>query len=113
MTIEAPVKERRVVGLTKRLRLSKAVVNVILALVAIFWLVPTISLLVISLRPEALFGVSGWWKVFTAPSQLTFGNYATIFSQGFATGGVLDSLLTSLEITIPATLLVKIGRAHV
>jgi alpha-glucoside transport system permease protein len=74
--------------------------------VAIFWLVPTISLLVISLRPEALFGVSGWWKVFTAPSQLTFGNYSTIFSQGFATGGVLDSLLTSLEITIPATLLV-------
>jgi alpha-glucoside transport system permease protein len=108
VTIAAPVKERRVVGLAKRLRLSKAVVNVILALVAIFWLVPTISLLVISLRPESLFGVSGWWTVFTTPSQLTFGNYATIFSQGFATGGVLDSLLTSLEITIPATLLVTL-----
>ena len=106
MSVEAPVKETRVAGLTKRLHLSKAVVNVILALVAIFWLVPTISLLVISLRPESLFGVSGWWKVFTTPSQLTFGNYSTIFSQGFATGGVLDSLLTSLEITIPATLLV-------
>ena len=106
MTTVAPVKKRRVVSLAKRLRLSKAVVNVILVLVAIFWLVPTISLLVISLRPESLFGVSGWWTVFTAPSQLTFGNYATIFSQGLATGGVLDSLLTSLEITIPATLLV-------
>ena len=106
MTIDAPVKESRVGGgLAKRLHLSKAVVNVILALVAIFWLVPTISLLVISLRPESLFGVSGWWKVFTDPSQLTFGNYSTIFSQGFATGGVLDSLVTSLEITIPATLL--------
>ena len=52
----ASEKERRVVALAKRLRLSKAVVNVILALVAVFWLVPTISLLVISLRPESLFG---------------------------------------------------------
>src|ERR1019366_957357 len=91
------LRENRVVTLMKRFRLSKAVVNVILGLVAIFWLVPTISLLVISLRPESLFGTSGWWTVITAPSQLTWGNYTTIFSQGFAAGGVLDSLLTSLE----------------
>ena len=59
---------RRVVTLRKRLHLSKAAVNVILGLVAVFWLVPTISLLVISFRPESLFGESGWWNVFTAPA---------------------------------------------
>src|ERR1017187_768636 len=102
------VRENIVVVLVKRFRLSKAAVNVILALVAVFWLVPTISLLVISLGPESLFGASGWWTVFTAPAQLTWGNYATIFSQGFAAGGVLDSLVTSLEITIPVTILVAL-----
>lgn len=104
----ASAREGRVVALAKRRRLSKAAVNVILVLVAVFWLVPTISLLVISLRPESLFGQSGWWTIFTAPTQLTWGNYATIFSQGFATGGVLDSLVTSLEITVPVTILVAL-----
>jgi alpha-glucoside transport system permease protein len=99
---------RRVVTLRKRLHLSKAAVNVILGLVAVFWLVPTISLLVISFRPESLFGESGWWTVFTAPAQLTWGNYSTIFAQGFAAGGVLDSLVTSLEITVPVTILVAL-----
>jgi alpha-glucoside transport system permease protein len=108
VTNVTPVREKRVAALAKRFRISKLAVNVILALVAIFWLVPTISLLVISLRPESLFGESGWWTVFTAPAQLTFGNYATIFSQGFAAGGVLDSLVTSLEITIPVTILVAL-----
>ncbi len=108
MTQVRQVQERKRVGIFKRLGLSRAVVNVILGVVAIFWLVPTISLLIISLRPESQFGTSGWWSVFTAPSQLTWGNYTTIFSQGFAAGGVLDSLVTSLEITIPVTILVAL-----
>jgi alpha-glucoside transport system permease protein len=108
MSKETPVKERRVAALARRLHLSKGAVNIVLGLVAVFWLVPTISLLIISLRPESAFGESGWWTVFTAPAQLTFHNYSTIFSQGFATGGVLDSLVTSLEITIPATILVAL-----
>ncbi|NNN01132.1 MAG: carbohydrate ABC transporter permease [Acidimicrobiaceae bacterium] len=108
MAKSTSVDDRRPAPLTKRLLPSRVVLNVVLGIVAIFWLVPTISLLVISLRPEALFGQSGWWKVFTAPSQLTWGNYAAIFSQGFHTGGVLDSLMTSLEITVPATILVAL-----
>jgi alpha-glucoside transport system permease protein len=40
------------------------------------------------------------------PASLTFSNYRVLFDQGFAAGGLLDSLVTSLEITIPATLLV-------
>jgi alpha-glucoside transport system permease protein len=108
VSVVPSVHERGRAGLLGRLHLSRAVVNVILGVVAIFWLVPTISLLVISLRPESQFGVSGWWSVLSAPSQLTWGNYTTIFSQGFAAGGVLDSLVTSLEITIPVTVLVAL-----
>jgi alpha-glucoside transport system permease protein len=62
--------------------------------------------MVISLRPEADFGVSGWWKALLHPAGLTFSNYRILFDQGFVAGGLLDSLMTSLEITIPATLLV-------
>jgi alpha-glucoside transport system permease protein len=90
----------------RRLRPARLTINVALAAVALFWLVPTISLAVISLRPASLFQQSGWWKVFTTPAQLTLHNYSALFSQGLAAGGLLDSLLTSLAITIPATILV-------
>jgi alpha-glucoside transport system permease protein len=96
-------KRRR--GLTRRLG-TRGPANIILGLIALVWLVPTVSLLVISLRPEADFGVSGWWKALLHPASLTFSNYRVLFDQGFAAGGLLDSLVTSLEITIPATLLV-------
>ena len=94
--------------LTVRLRRSHPTLNIVLALVAVFWLVPSIGLLAISLRPEAVFNASGWWTVFSAPAQLTFGNYQVLFSQGFKAGGLLDSLVMSLVITIPSTLLVTV-----
>jgi alpha-glucoside transport system permease protein len=93
---------------TFRLRPSRAVLDIVLAVIAIFWLVPTIGLTIISLRPERLFQQSGWWTVLGAPAQLTFQNYSTLFSQGLVPGGVLDSLTTSIAITVPATLLVAI-----
>lgn len=80
--------------------------NIVLAIVGLFWLMPTISLTIISFRPQGLFDISGWWNVFSSPSQLTLDNYKTLFDQGFAAGGLLDSLVTSLEITVPATILV-------
>ena len=89
-----------------RMHLSRSALNLGLGAVGVLWLVPTISLAVFSLRPEGLFDVSGWWHVLTAPTQLTLHNYSALFSQGFAAGGLLDSTLTSLVITLPATLLV-------
>ncbi|HEY5271996.1 MAG TPA: carbohydrate ABC transporter permease [Acidimicrobiales bacterium] len=86
----------------------RVALNVLLLVVALLWLMPTITLAIISLRPESLYQVSGWWKILTAPSQFTFSNYSQLFSQGLAAGGLLDSLVTSLEITVPATLLVTL-----
>ena len=74
------------------MRPSRIVLNVVLAAIAIFWLVPSIGLAIISLRPESAFEQSGWWTVFTAPAQLTFSNYQTAVLAGFKAGGVLDSL---------------------
>jgi len=91
-----------------RVRPSRIVVNVVLAAIAIFWLVPTIGIAIISLRPNSSFEQSGWWTVLTAPAQLTFSNYQQLFSAGFKAGGVLDSLTTSIAITVPVTILVTV-----
>jgi alpha-glucoside transport system permease protein len=91
-----------------RFRPSRIVLNVVLAAIAIFWLVPAIGVAIISLRPQSAFDQSGWWTVFSAPAQLTFDNYKTLFSAGFQQGGVLDSLITSIAITVPVTILVTI-----
>ncbi len=103
-----PPARSRLRTVAVRLRPSRFVVNVVLTVVALFWLLPTVSLLIFSLRPESLFDQSGWWKVFAAPSQLTLHNYRTLLSQGLRAGGVLDALVTSLEITVPATILVTV-----
>jgi alpha-glucoside transport system permease protein len=104
----------------RRFRPSRLVVNIVLGAIALFWLVPSLSMLIISFRPAGLFGISGWWKVFTTPSQLTLQNYKELFTggsstalgggvpSGLAPGSVLDALRTSLEISIPATILVTL-----
>ncbi|MFB7243385.1 sugar ABC transporter permease [Streptomyces populi] len=80
------------------------VVRVFLLLVGLFWLVPTIGLLLSSLRsPEDMNG-SGWWKVFTAPSQLTVDNYQKLLENG----DITNSLLNTVLITVPATVLVVV-----
>lgn len=89
-----------------RWRPSRVVLNVVLVLIAVFWLVPSIGILIVSLRPELEFTHSGWWTVLTAPSQLTLQNYQTLFAQGLKPGGLLNSLITSAVITIPVTILV-------
>jgi alpha-glucoside transport system permease protein len=103
LPVAKPAPSRRA-----RFRPSRVVINVVLAAIAIFWLVPAIGIAIISLRPESAFEQSGWWTVLTAPAQLTFSNYRTLFSAGFQAGGVLDSLTTSLAITIPVTILVTV-----
>ncbi|MGH4032821.1 carbohydrate ABC transporter permease [Actinomycetota bacterium Odt1-20B] len=83
---------------------SGTALRVFLVLVGLFWLVPTIGLLLGSLRTPEDMSESGWWKVFSTPSQLTFENYSNLLKDETIT----DSILSSITITVPATLLVVI-----
>jgi alpha-glucoside transport system permease protein len=74
---------------------------VLLTLIALFWLVPSFGLFVASLRDEPHNTSSGWWMVFTAPSQLTLANYRTLLGDN----ATLTSLLTTALIAVPATIL--------
>ncbi|MEU3932930.1 carbohydrate ABC transporter permease [Streptomyces sp. NPDC029044] len=89
-------------------RLAEAVgggvLRVFLVVVGLFWLVPTIGLLLSSLRAPEDIAASGWWKVFTEPSQITFDSYRKLLENDDITG----SLLNTVWITVPATLLVVI-----
>jgi alpha-glucoside transport system permease protein len=100
----APTRRRRRGGLPARLAAAAGggVVRIVLLVVALFWLLPTVGLLLSSLRTPQDIAVSGWWKVFTAPSQLTVTNYRSLLDNH----AITDSLWNTVLITVPATLLV-------
>ncbi|MEV0489711.1 carbohydrate ABC transporter permease [Streptomyces atratus] len=85
-------------------RTGGGVMRVFLILVGLFWLMPTIGLLLSSLRGADDIAATGWWKVFTAPSELTFDNYSRLLDNSTIT----HSLLSTVLITVPATVLVVV-----
>ncbi|GHE90846.1 sugar ABC transporter permease [Streptomyces spiralis] len=99
-----PVKARRSVGSRLAEAVSGGVVRVVLIVVGLFWLVPTIGLLLSSLRSPEDMSASGWWTVFTKPSQLTFDSYQKLLENS----DITNSLLNTVLITVPATVLVVV-----
>ncbi len=85
-------------------RISGPAVRVTVTLIALVWLVPTLGLLVASLRSTADNSASGWWTVFTAPGQLTLRNYASVLSDP----AIVGSLWNTVLITVPSTILVVV-----
>src|SRR6187549_2456283 len=81
---------------------GRGIVNAVLIVVAIFWLVPTLGLLISSLRTTGDNSSSGWWTVFLAPAQLTIDNYTSLLANPTITGSFLNTVL----IAVPATFLV-------
>ena len=81
---------------------SSSIVNIVLLVVAVFWLVPTVGLFITSLRTAGDIAASGWWTVFTAPAQLTIENYTNLLSNTTITG----SFLNTVVIAVPTTILV-------
>ncbi|MFV2174110.1 carbohydrate ABC transporter permease [Actinomadura sp. LOL_016] len=89
----------RVVG-----KIGGGAAQALLVLIAVFWLVPTLGLLVASLRSTEDNNADGWWTVFTAPSQLTFDAYSSLLSRD----DFVDSFWNTMLITVPATVLVVV-----
>jgi alpha-glucoside transport system permease protein len=81
-------------------RFMKSIPVWVLWLIVIFWSLPTVGLFVSSFRDRDAQRATGWWKV--RPDQLTLDNYRTIFE---ANTGLGKSLLNSMAIAIPATLI--------
>jgi alpha-glucoside transport system permease protein len=85
---------------------SRPIASILVLLLTVLWTVPTVGLLVTSLRPPADVARSGWWTAFTHPA-FTLDNYRTVlFQSSFgSSGGLLPYLVNSLAIAIPSTII--------
>ncbi|WRP16749.1 carbohydrate ABC transporter permease [Carboxydochorda subterranea] len=83
---------------------SQALVHLVVVLMALAWVLPTLGLLVSSLRPAPDVARTGWWTVFANPFDLTrwtLANYRHVLGQQ----GLAQAFLNSFIITVPATVL--------
>jgi alpha-glucoside transport system permease protein len=78
---------------------TRSPVHIALILIAAIWLVPTVALLVTSIRPRSDVLSSGWWHVFE--SHLTLSNYGDVIHQA----GMGHAFFNSIYITLPSTIL--------
>jgi alpha-glucoside transport system permease protein len=76
-------------------------VHTALIALMVIWAVPTIGLLINSLRPATDAFGSGWWSALFPPYHFTFENYAHVLGQS----NIATALLNSLFISIPATVI--------
>ena len=83
---------------------SKGPIHVFLILIALFWITPTFSLLVSSFRTAAAYSESGWWTVFSRPTQMTLQPYKDLL----ANEQLLTALFNTVRIAVPASLAVVV-----
>ncbi|MBE1590713.1 carbohydrate ABC transporter permease [Nonomuraea angiospora] len=82
-------------------RLGGGAVQVVMIVLGLFWLVPTLGLLVVSMRTTDVNNAEGWWTIFTKPAELTLANYRDLLASGFTA-----SFWNTVLITVPTTVLV-------
>ena len=107
MSVEArpiPMRTPRQVRAPGEGRRGSWFIRITVLVIVILWLIPTLGVLITSLRPEARVDTSGWWTVLANPfetSRWTFENYRlALEAAGFG-----NAFLNSLAVTIPATVI--------
>ena len=80
---------------------GKLPVHLILALIGLFWLVPTAGLFVTSILAPADQSAGGWWNFAMKPHAWTFENYRNMFDNE----GITHALVVTAQITLGATIL--------
>ncbi|MDA0674264.1 MAG: carbohydrate ABC transporter permease [Cyanobacteria bacterium] len=84
--------------------LQKLPVHIALVIISILWTLPSVGLLIGSLRSREALLASGWWTVFQHPfdfTQYSLENYVTVLTAE----GMGQAFLNSLTLTIPATVI--------
>jgi alpha-glucoside transport system permease protein len=79
---------------------GKAPLNILLALIAVLWLVPTFGLLLTSLLPAELASSQGWWTIFSEPSITTFENYSELLRNDEITSALLTTVIVAVGGTV-------------
>ncbi len=79
---------------------GRGVLHVVLVAVSLLWLLPSVGLLVSSLRPADLISTTGWWQAFTTPFRFTLENYAHVIGQANMGRSFVNSLLVAVPSTV-------------
>jgi len=82
----------------------------VLSILALIWLLPTIGLLITSVRERTEAQRTGWWDVILNPlsQKWELGSYASVLSES----DLGRSFISSLAVTIPATILPLLFAAY-
>jgi alpha-glucoside transport system permease protein len=100
----APSRPQRPLGKSLGKAFSRLPLHLTVIFICLFWSIPTLGLLVSSLRNNEAILQSGWWTVLQAPlrlSQFTLENY----TQVIGSENMGQAFLNSLTISIPATVI--------
>jgi alpha-glucoside transport system permease protein len=83
---------------------------IVLTVLATIWLIPTVGLLITSMRERTEAQVTGWWDVILNPlsQRWELGSYASVLSES----DLGRSFISSLAVTIPATILPLLFAAY-
>lgn len=84
--------------------LNRAPVHLALVLISVIWLVPSVGLLVSSVRQRQDILTSGWWLAFVQ-GRFTLENYQRVLQPTGASDTIALNFVNSLIITIPSTIL--------
>ena len=89
----------KVAHLLRRMNLGSTIMLIILVAL---WSTPTVGLLITSLRPRSLAEISPWWEALLNPIGMvwTLDAYRNSLE-----GGMLASLINTIAVTVPATVL--------
>lgn len=87
-----------------RRKLSSPWATFVVIVITVLWTIPTLGLLITSLRPSSEAQNSGWWTVFANPT-LTLSNYGEVITGGnVIPGGISPYFFNSFAIAIPAAI---------
>lgn len=87
-----------------RRAMSSPVASIVVIVLTILWTIPTLGLLITSIRPSEEAQTTGWWTFFTNPTA-TFDNYVQVLTGGETIpGGITPYFINSFAIAIPAAL---------
>jgi len=82
----------------------------VLIILATFWLLPTVGLFITSLRAKGEAQTSGWWDVLLHPFSQNWD--LSSYSQVLTANKLATSFISSMAVTIPATILPLLFAAY-
>jgi alpha-glucoside transport system permease protein len=82
-------------------RLQRLPLHIVIAIFVAIWIIPTVGMVINSFRGVADMSQAGWWTTLFPPHGFTLASYQQVLSLE----GVAPSILYSVLITIPATVI--------